>query len=304
MGGLMIGGKGIAGTLDYISNSETPATPPAKELGLQIYSLQRELYDNPAQRMKELREMGYVNLELAGYRQGQIGGVDMMEFKKMADDAGLKIVSSHVSPEGARTFSREILPAVREFWKETADNHAKLGCKYLVQPSMPNVATHDDAALACEFFNEAGKISKAAGLQWGYHNHNGEFLVRAVKPEDADKPSNPRRPLGDMMMDLFIAGTDPSLVMFELDVYWTVRGAMDPLDYMKNHADRIKALHIKDTAVLGQSGLLNFENIFNQMYANGIRDWYVELEGVRGTMTQTEGVKACADYLLKMPFVR
>jgi sugar phosphate isomerase/epimerase len=315
VGGLMIGGKGIAGTVDYLTGSASAPAPPSKELGLQVYSLQREIYTDTPKVMKELRDAGYVNLELAGYSKGKIGGVDMMEFKKMADDAGLKIVSSHVNPEmqnpnatGQRSmfasYVREMLPQATEYWKATAADHVRLGCKYLVQPMMPAISSYADAELVCEFLNEGGRICKEAGLIFGYHNHNFEFQ-RVVKPEDAARPSNPMRPAGDQIMDVFIAGTDPALVMFELDIYWTVRGGNDPLDYMKNHADRIKALHIKDTAVLGQSGLLNFENIFNQMYANGIRDWYVELEGIRASgETQLQGVKACADWLQKMAFVK
>ncbi|MDR2912965.1 MAG: sugar phosphate isomerase/epimerase [Alistipes sp.] len=307
VGGLL-GGKGIAGAMNYLSNGEAVVPPASKELGLQIYSLQRELYTNTPQVMRELREAGYVNLELAGFSKGKIGGVDMMEFKKMAEDAGLKIVSSHVNPEleglgrGFATYTRAMLPAAREYWKVTAADHAKLGCKYLIQPMMPAVTTHEDAALMCEFFNDAGKICKDAGLIFGYHNHDFEFK-RIAKP---DAPAgNPFRPSGDYIMDLFIEGTDPASVMFELDVYWTVRGGNDPLEYMKKYADRIKVLHIKDTAVLGESGLLNFENIYNQMYANGINDWYVELEGIRASgSTQLQGVKDCAAYLQRMPFVK
>ena len=53
-------------------------------------------------------------------------------------------------------------------------------------------------------------------------------------------------------------------------------GQNDPVEYMKKYADRIKVLHIKDRAVLGQSGMMNFEMIFKQMYANGIQDYFVE----------------------------
>lgn len=305
-GGLLAGKAGIANATT--TSSAAPVTTAQKELGLQIYSLQKELYDDVPKRMKELKEMGYINLELAGYGKGKISGIDMVEFKKMADDAGLKIVSTHVNPsiEGVPfllDYKKEILPAVKEFWKVAAADHAKIGCKYLIQPMMPNVNTHADADLICEFFNEAGKIAKEAGLIWAYHNHNFEFK-RVVKPEDAAKKAMPWEVKGDQIQDLFIAGTDPSLVNFELDVYWTVRGGNDPLEYLKKHPNRIVALHIKDTAVLGQSGLLNFENIFNQMYANGIKDYFVELEGMPDKRPQFAGVKDCAAYLQKASFVK
>jgi len=72
---------------------------------------------------------------------------------------------------------------------------------------------------------------------------------------------------------------------------------------LKNNPTRIKLLHIKDRAVLGQSGMMNFEAIFKQFYANGYKDYFVELEGIKSG-TQFEGVKGCCEYLLKAPFVK
>lgn len=308
-GGLL---AGKAGAMDAANAMSAPVVSAKKKLGLQIYSLQKELYDDVPKGMKELSAMGYVNLELAGYNNGKIETVDMMEFKKMAEDAGLKIVSSHVNPtiEGVPfllEYKRDILPQVKEYWKQAAADHAKLGCKYLIQPMMPVCREYDDALLACEFFNEAGKIAKEAGLIWAYHNHNFEFK-RLVKPGSEDKNQHPFMamfmPTGEQIQDIFIANTDPSVVCFELDVYWTVRGGNDPLEYMQKHPDRIKALHIKDTAILGKSGLLNFENIFNQMYKNGIQDFFVELEQMPDGRSQFEGVKDCAKYLEKASFVK
>ncbi len=312
---LLTAGGVIAGKTSHMQAAApgmqtVPAPHAGKALGLQIYSLFDELYEDVPKRMAELKQMGYINLELAGYNSGKIGAIDMMEFKKMAEDAGLKLVSSHVNPPGnsprefyLMNYTREDLPRVKEFWKAAADDHAKLGCKYLLQPMMPTVNTHDDAALICEFFNEAGKICKDAGLQFGYHNHNWEFR-KVATPEQMEKAFFPFLEPGDVIEDLFIEGTDPNLVIFELDVYWTVRGGSDPLEYLQKYPNRIRVLHIKDRAVLGQSGLLNFENIFNQMYANGIQDYFVELEKMPDGRTQMVGVKECADYLQKAPFVK
>jgi sugar phosphate isomerase/epimerase len=80
-------------------------------------------------------------------------------------------------------------------------------------------------------------------------------------------------------------------------------GLQDPVAYMKKYPDRIRILHIKDVAVLGESGMMNFQKIFEVAYANNISDFFVELENYRGG-TQFEGVKGCADYLLNAPFVK
>ncbi|KAA6325951.1 Inosose dehydratase, partial [termite gut metagenome] len=107
----------------------------------------------------------------------------------------------------------------------------------------------------------------------------------------------------EIIYDALVRQTDPSLVLFELDVYWIIMGQQDPVEYMRKYADRIKLLHIKDKAVLGESGMMNFEQIFKQAYANGITDYFVELENVPAG-TQFEGVKGSIDFLLKADFVK
>ena len=96
---------------------------------------------------------------------------------------------------------------------------------------------------------------------------------------------------GELIYELFLKNTDPSLVFFEMDVYWAVMGQQDPIQWLKNYKDRIKVLHIKDRAVLGDSGMMNFEKIFAQAAANGIKDYFVELERMPDGRTQFEGVK-------------
>ena len=311
-GGLLAGKASAA-----VAASTTAAAPmpnASKSFGLQIYSLQQELYNDLPARLKEVKAMGYEKLELAGYNQGKIGKVDMMEFKKMAEDAGLKIVSSHVNPsvEGVpfvREYTKELTPKIMEYWKATAADHAKLGCKYLIQPMMPSIENHDDAKLVCDVFNQAADVIKAEGIAtgFGYHNHNMEFNRVATEEQKAKLKGNPFAAfmkVGDQIYDLMLRDTDPSKVYFEMDVYWTVMGQNDPVEYLQKHANRIKVLHIKDRAVFGQSGMMNFEMIFKQMYANGIQDYFVELEKMPDGRTQFAGVKDCAAYLEKAPFVK
>ena len=296
LGGLM---TGKAGTLQAATpvTTETTAT---KSLGLQIYSLGGELTKDVPAGMKKIKEIGYSTLELAGYNDGKISGMDMMEFKKIAEDNGLKITSSHVNPPTG-TYTPETRQSIMEFWNKTADDHAKLGVKYLVQPGQPSTRSVEEVAYVCDIFNEAGKVIKAAGIPFGYHNHDFEFAK--VVPGGKEAVFG-RHNKGDIIYDLFLKGTDPSLVFFEMDVYWTVIGQNDPVEYMKKYADRIKLLHIKDRAILGQSGFMNFEMIFKQANENKIKEFYVELEGMPDGRSQFDGVKGCADYLLEAPFVK
>ncbi len=172
---LTLGGL-VAGKAEALQ-AATPVrteTTAKKSIGLQIYSLGGELTKDVPAGMKQLKQMGYSTLELAGYNNGKINGVDMMEFKKMAEDAGLKITSSHVNPPTGE-YTPDTRNTIMEYWKKTADDHAKLGVKYLVQPGQPRTRSVEEVAYVCDVFNEAGKIVKAAGIPFGYHNHDFEF---------------------------------------------------------------------------------------------------------------------------------
>lgn len=302
LGGLLAGKTGQV----MASTSIDTSVSAKKNIGLQIYSLGKELYEDVPGGLKKIGQMGYSTIELAGYKDGKINGIDMAEFKKMSDDAGLKITSTHVNPP-IREYTAANKGEIAEFWKKAADDHAKIGVTYLIQPGQPSTRNVEEVALVSEVFNEAGQIAKAAGLSFGYHNHEMEFS--RVIPGGKEMVFGRRgfgkeQPEGiEVIYDALIQRTDPSLVFFEMDVYWTIMGQNDPVGYMQKYSDRIRILHIKDKAVLGQSGMMNFENIFKQAYANGIKDFFVELEGITAS-TQFEGVKGCADYLLKSSFVK
>jgi len=273
---LTVGGIAAASTVSA-SRATSPTTSAKKVIGLQIYSLGKELTDNVPGGMKKIKEIGYSNLELAGYSNRKMGQYEVSEYRKIVDESGLKITSSHVNPT-ERKYTKDNIAGIAEFWKKAAEDHVKLGVKYLVQPGLPNIETHDDAKLVCEVYNSAGEIAKAAGIKWGYHNHNMEFKRIMSDAEKAQAPSR--------------------------NDFWTVMGQADPLDYFEKYPTRFPLLHIKDRLVLGQSGMMNFENIFNKAYANTLSEYYVEIEKVKEGMTQFEGVKGCFDYLNNASFVK
>ena len=65
-----------------------------KSIGLQLYSVGPEVSGaNTAEGPKRLRQMGYTYVELAGFL-----GHSASELKKMTDDAGIKIMSTHLNP--------------------------------------------------------------------------------------------------------------------------------------------------------------------------------------------------------------
>lgn len=299
--GGVVGSSIIPAMASEKSSTASSLFAPKKSIGLQIYSLGRELTENVPAGMKKIAEIGYKTIELAGYRDKKIGDYNVTDYRKIVEDAGIKITSSHVNPP-ARKFTSENVGQMADFWKQTVEEHVKLGVKFLVQPGMPVIDNHDDVKMVCEVFNKAGEIAKSAGIKWGYHNHSGEF--KRISKDGTAQTGEYIRQRGDIVYDLLIQGTDPNLVFFEMDVYWTVMGQSDPIEYFDKYPTRFPVLHIKDREVLGQSGMMNFENIFKKAYAIGMAEYYVELEKVKANVTQFQGVKECFDYLNKASFVK
>ena len=265
------------------------AKPGKKQIGFQAYSLGPELAgDNTAAGLKRLHDMGYTYVELAGFE-----GHSASELQKMASDAGIKVVSTHLNPNtNGEKYSSSNKQMIVDFWKKQIDEHAPFGIQYIVQPGLPRIDTIDDAKRVADVFNAAGEVAKKAGLKWGYHNHNREF--NKVKGE-----GSPDR----FIEEIFITETDPSLVAIELDVYWTVMGQQDPVEWINKYKDRIQLLHIKDRLVLGQSGMMNFEQIFKNFNANGHNTFFVEIEDTRSGK-QMQRMEESANYLLAADFVK
>ena len=111
-------------------------------------------------------------------------------------------------------YSKEVTPKIMEYWKATAADHAKLGCKYLIQPMMPTITTHDEAKLVCDIFNQASDVIKAEGIAtgFGYHNHNMEFNRVATKDQQ-EKVKGYRLAafikVGDQIYELMLKDTVP-----------------------------------------------------------------------------------------------
>ena len=257
-----------------------------KRIGLQLYSLRDDVNDLGIKKVLEIvAKMGYVNLETAGYSDGKLYGLNPAEFKKIVDDLGMKATSSHLG----RNLS-DNRDADMNWWNKAVEAHNAAGMKYMVMPSSPlggGGANIDNVKRYGEYFNEIGLITAAASMKFGYHNHAFEFESKID---------------GVPVYDLLVENTSPDHVMFQNDVYWTQKGGYNPVDYLKKYPKRIQLLHIKDEQAIGASGTMNFKAIFDVAYANGVKDWYVEVERYIGT--PQEDVQKSYEYLNKAEYVK
>ncbi len=257
-----------------------------KNIGLQLYSLRDDINELGIKKVLEIvSKMGYVNLETAGYNgEGKIYDTDPTELKKICSDLGLKLMSAHLGHNMSDDINKDMA-----WWNTAIEAHNKAGMKYMVMPSCPinEKSTMDDLKKYYgDYFYQIGLAAAGAGIQFGYHNHAHEF----------------KQIEGKTIYDAMLEYSSPDHVHFEMDVYWVQRGGQDPVAYLKKYPNRFNLLHIKDETVIGKSGKLDFESIFKQAYANGIKDWFVEVERYDGT--PQEDVKQSFDFLNKAAYVK
>ena len=273
----------------------TETALPKKDIGLQLYSIRQligsteKFAANGESILTQLGEMGYTTVETASYKDGMIYGMTPEDFKACVEKAGLKALSTHTT----RGLSADELKAgapneeTMKWWDKCIAAHKAAGMEYIVTPSQSVPETLKDLQTWCDYHNAIGKKCTEAGLKYGYHNHSHEF--RKVEEE--------------VMLDYMITHTDPQYVFFEMDVYWTVMGKASPVAYFKKYPGRFKLLHIKDYREIGQSGMVGFDAIFNNAETAGVEHIVVEAEAFDNE-DMMEGVRACADYLLKADFVK
>jgi len=275
----------------------TKAAPSAvkaavkKNIGLQLYSLRDSIGDkseNIDAIISRVGKMGYKYVEAANYNNGKFYGLTPAEFKAKLAAAGMYALSSHTGHPLASDISQTNWDEVWAWWDKCIADHKAAGMKCIVTASMPTPKTLEELQAYCDYYNKIGEKCNAAGLKFGYHNHNYEFQKKYSD--------------GTVMYDYMISHTDPSKVFFEMDVYWVMMGQRSPVELFKKNPGRFYALHIKDDKELGESGMVGFDAIFNNIATAGTKYLIVEVE--RYDLPPFESVQKSLDYLNKAPFVK
>jgi sugar phosphate isomerase/epimerase len=114
---------------------------------------------------------------------------------------------------------------------------------------------------------------------------------------------------GVVAFDELLKWTDPKLVTIELDLAWVVTAGLDPTKYLKQHADRISLLHVKDvrkdavttadelksqTVEVGR-GKIDWKRIFAACDPKHLKHYFVEQENFTGSTI--DAVRASFQYL-------
>ncbi|MGE5393609.1 MAG: sugar phosphate isomerase/epimerase family protein [Candidatus Saccharibacteria bacterium] len=259
---------------------------PAKELGLQLYSVRDDMQKDPRGTVKKIGAMGYSFVEAAGYGDGKFYGMEPAAFKALVDSSGMVFLASHTGQAVPDSANWEKTMA---WWDQAIAAHKAAGVTYIVQPFMDSVGYTTLAGVQryCDYFNAVGEKCNAAGIRFGYHNHSGEF--KEVE--------------GQTIYDYMLKNTDPAKVMFEMDLYWITEGGKNPVDYFNAYPGRFELWHVKDKAEIGgKDTKMDFKPIFENAAKAGVKKYIVEIEEYN--FSPIESAQKSLEFLMKADYVK
>jgi sugar phosphate isomerase/epimerase len=237
------------------------------------------LPNDPKGILKEVSLAGYKQIE--SYDHDKLGifwGMSAQDFKSYLDGIGLAVVSSHCD--------------INKDFQKKVDDSAAIGMKYLVCPSIDKQNTIDDYKKFASQFNQCGEICKKAGIKFAYHNHDHDFTIID----------------GQIAQDIYMQNTDPSLVDFEMDIYWVVTAKQDPQAWLTKYSNRFRLCHIKDrikgaterdaSTELGK-GSINFPKILKTARDNGMQYFFAEQERYDNS-TPIKSMREDAEYMKEL----
>jgi len=249
-----------------------------KYIGLQLYTIRDEVHKNIEATLEKLAEIGYNSLEAAGYNTGKFYGYKPKDFKKLINNYGMILPSTHTNFEVSQA-------------DVVIEDTCEAGISYLVIPWLhPDKRKSIDSYKKLAYdFNIIGEKCKKSGIQFAYHNHDFEF-----KTID-----------GQIPYDVLLNNTDDELVKMQLDLYWIKKGGYDPIKYFENYPGRFELWHVKDMDDTAEQnnietgrGIIDFKRIFEYKKLAGMKYYFIELDNC--ILPPYECVKVSYDYMKKL----
>jgi len=187
------------------------------KIAIQLYTVREYLSsaDQVKETAEKLAKIGFRYVETAGCANLKPG-----EFRKIMDDAGLKICSSHVGVE-----------AIIKEPELVIEQQMALGAM-VCNSSWPGAETFDTAGIrkTAEKIARAGEILRKGRMVLGYHNHGIEFA----------------KCNGKTWFDIIMETCPEDILTAQVDTYWVQYGGGDPAYWIKKYSNRLNSIHFKD----------------------------------------------------------
>jgi sugar phosphate isomerase/epimerase len=186
-------------------------------IGLQLWSLRKQLPANLGETLAKIHDMGFRTVEGAGLWKHTVA-----EQRAALDAAGLRCQSAHAG-----------LARLRDDRAGAFAEAKALGASWIVCPWIPDkgeAVTREQMLKTADAFNAIGKAAKDADLRFAYHCHGYEFVP-------ADEGT---------LFDTLAQHTDAALVTFQIDVFHALLASADPVALINQFGSRVTSLHLKD----------------------------------------------------------
>jgi sugar phosphate isomerase/epimerase len=238
------------------------ADPMGMPIGCQTWPVRAALAKDFEGTLRELAGIGFKTIEMcsphsyADFRP--LASLSAAQIRNTIETAGLRCESCHY---GFREL-KENLDERMAFAKE-------LGLKQMVLASfgLPAKATLADWKQSAVELNRVGERTQKAGIQLGFHNHNGEFQELE----------------GVLIYDELMRQFDAKLVKMQFQVAVISLG-FEATTYLKKYPGRFLSMHLADystadkTAVAVGSGVVDWKKLFAAAKAAGVQNYFVEME--------------------------
>jgi sugar phosphate isomerase/epimerase len=255
-----------------------------------MYMVRQQAETDLAAAFKTLKDAGFDNVELYPIAYHQ----PAQSLRRLLEDTGLTFVSGH--------FDYAARPSSIEY------AHT-LGLKYLVCAWIDEPQrTPDGFKRAADHFNGWAHEAAAANMTFAFHNHCYEFKPLAAAANVAGDPVMPETTGWQILLNRL----DPTLVKFELDIFWLATAGQNTAAVLHQLADRTVLIHLKDRTAnapisyvpdaqstsfcteLGK-GTINWPTILRQAQKQGIR--YAFLDQDETTIPIPESLRQSNAYL-------
>ena len=185
-------------------------------VGLELYSLRKELDRDVAGALALVQRMGFTEVEVA-----MLHGLSANEFAAALQAAGLKATSMAAGYED--------LQAKLDLVKERAEEFL---AKWVVLAWIPHSGdfTVEIAKRVAQEMNEWGESLGKNGRRLAYHPHGYEFRPEA----------------NGSAFDVLLKETDPKTVFFEVDTFWAEMAGQNCAQLITRLGSRARLLHLKD----------------------------------------------------------
>ncbi|SMP36300.1 sugar phosphate isomerase/epimerase family protein [Chryseobacterium profundimaris] len=258
-----------------------------KTLAIQLYTVRDTMAASPEKTLERLAAMGFTGLEIYGY-DGTFFEKTPKEFQNILKNTGLRVISSHhttgIFNQGQGTLLDD--------WKKSVEDLHFIGSEYMVCSYLfPEERTIENYKKLPELFENSGKVTKDAGIQFAYHNHDFEF-------EKFDDARN--------VYDFILENSSPELVKMELDLYWISKAGIDPLAYFEKYPGRFPLWHVKDMKAKTKdfteigNGTIDFERIFKARKQAGLEYWFLEQDSSDKDIF--ESIRISSEFIAKNSF--